>query len=109
MPVEVDVSVDNNVVNIPNLNIPTAELSASSTSLLVSPQKSSNDINSPNKFEILSSQTDIDINENMASSSDIVGNALKQPGKGKKQATSEISKKSAKGKQSKKSQSLYIS
>ncbi|XP_020694665.2 uncharacterized protein LOC110108378 [Dendrobium catenatum] len=91
---------DSIVASIPNLNIPTEEHSASSCYILATTKKPSTSITSPNKFEILNSQIVIDPQENFVSSSDLIDHFTKQPGKGKKQATSEISKKSAKGKQS---------
>ncbi|XP_020694319.1 uncharacterized protein LOC110108146 [Dendrobium catenatum] len=95
------VGISSDAINatIPNLNIPTEELSSSSTSNLPSTLKASTRINSPNKFQILSNQSDTDLLEIEASNADIVNNAYKQPGKGKKQATFEVTKKTAKGKQ----------
>ncbi|PKU74870.1 RNA exonuclease 1 [Dendrobium catenatum] len=100
---------DSTVANIPNLNIPTEEISDSSSSMMNITHKQSTAITSPNKFEILNSQIDSDQQDDLVSGKDFVGNSHKQPGKSKKQSMLETSKKSAKGKQSKKSQSQNTS
>ncbi|PKU69766.1 hypothetical protein MA16_Dca017983 [Dendrobium catenatum] len=93
------------VANIPNLNIPTEEVSESSSSQLNNSSKPISSITSPNKFEILNSQYELEPQDCLAECSYEVGTSQKQMGKSKKQTTSDNSKKSAKGKQSKKSQS----
>ncbi|PKU87049.1 hypothetical protein MA16_Dca025341 [Dendrobium catenatum] len=93
------------VASIPNLNIPTEEISESSSSRLTITTKPSTCITTPNKFEILNSQIETEQQDSMVVSNDEVVIPQKQTEKRKKQTSSDNSKKSAKGKQSKKSHS----
>ncbi|XP_028553650.1 uncharacterized protein LOC110096650 [Dendrobium catenatum] len=68
-------------------DMPSKEISDSSSSMKIISHNQSTAITSPNKFEIFNSQTESDLQEVLVTENDLVGNSLKQPGKSKKQPT----------------------